>query len=815
MKGMRKVKRGRGFRGVLNYVFGRDEDHKNEPGRLLGGNLSGTDSRTLAQEFGMTRTLRPEIEKPVWHNSLRLPKGESISDDKWVEIADDYMSRIGFTDLNLRCYVLHDDDEGQHIHIVASRIALDGSLYLGKNENLESTRIIQELETDHLLTITKGPEYVDGKIKMPDIKAPKKGEIEGGIRKGVRPPKLVLQDLLSEAIKTPKPVMDFVRFLEDNGVGVIPNLPSTRRLNGFSFTYDGLSFKGSSLGNQFKWSQLQEAGITYEQDRDFEELAKRKPVVRNDSGNAGSIGSTTTSDSQPNDGKFGADGKDGQVAGSGAGYPESDHGAIDTSRRGRDPERDADTFAGQSEAVGDDGTGTAPKKHADKQKNAGMDTGDQKFAGREVRNAEADHPVETPILDSSRISGDTGSGSDRDDDGIVTVTAPENVQNVPDSVAWNSRFKKASAKRAKRAKRREKEQKQDSPDRRVDYTGLRDAAHMADLVDYMKSVGLEVKKDGVKDWVVDDLYRVTKKPDGHYVWCTWDQSRGGDAIAFCIDELGLTFQQALADLSGSTITKQETKRYVMSHDDKSLISPPQSKNYDTIYAYLESRGISQKTARHAYARGFLKFVDYAGVAAAAFCGLGDNGKLRSMTVRLTQPIQSFDGEKPITKIDVRHSDKSFPAIWRGDDQSAVWVVEGGMDALAIVEWHKAKKQEVPTIIVSGGAGVRSFLDQPHVQKILKNADTVYVAMEHEKDPETQAKTDAAHEKQIDKLCDLGCERVIAWMPPKGTKDIADAWKAGTLPDPHENPQEVVFAMGDEDIVSAFSPRIPSGDHSNG
>jgi hypothetical protein len=159
MKGMRKVRRGTGFRGVLNYVFGRDDEHKEEPGRLLGGNLSGTDPRTLAQEFGITRNLRPEIEKPVWHNSLRLPRGESVSDDQWVKIADDYMRDMGFSDLHPRCYVLHDDKEGQHIHIVASRIALDGSLYLGKNENLISTRVIQQLEIDHMLTITKGPEY--------------------------------------------------------------------------------------------------------------------------------------------------------------------------------------------------------------------------------------------------------------------------------------------------------------------------------------------------------------------------------------------------------------------------------------------------------------------------------------------------------------------------------------------------------------------------------------------------------------------------------------------------------------------------------
>jgi hypothetical protein len=65
------------------------------------------------------------------------------------------MKRMGFSDTHLRCYVLH-DDVGQHIHIIASRIDIaGGKLYLGRNENLISTRIISELEIAHGLTVTK------------------------------------------------------------------------------------------------------------------------------------------------------------------------------------------------------------------------------------------------------------------------------------------------------------------------------------------------------------------------------------------------------------------------------------------------------------------------------------------------------------------------------------------------------------------------------------------------------------------------------------------------------------------------------------
>lgn len=196
MKGMQKVSRGCGFRGALNYAFDRDSKDV-ESGRLLGGNMDGSTPLELSSEFAIARQVRPDIKKPVWHNSLRLPAGEKLSDQQWVKIADDYMRRMGFSDLHQRAYVQHDDEGGQHIHIIASRIGLDGSLYLGKNENLISTRIIQQLERDHNLMVTKGVELDrEGKAVSPYRTKLKKGEQEQADRLDKMPPKERLQKII-------------------------------------------------------------------------------------------------------------------------------------------------------------------------------------------------------------------------------------------------------------------------------------------------------------------------------------------------------------------------------------------------------------------------------------------------------------------------------------------------------------------------------------------------------------------------------------------------------------------------------------------
>ncbi|MBN6742610.1 relaxase/mobilization nuclease domain-containing protein [Acidithiobacillus sp. MC6.1] len=775
MKGMNRVKRGRGFRGVLNYVFGRDSEHKNAPGVLVGGNLSGHDPRTLAQEFGVTRNLRPDIAKSVWHNSLRLPAGESLTNDEWVKIADDYMRKMGFTELHPRCYVLHNDKEGQHVHIVASRIALDGSLYLGKNENLASTRIIQQLEIEHELTITKGPEYENGKIKMPEAKNPSKHEIEKAIRTGVKPPRLVLRELIDQATRKPKTAPEFVKYLENLGVIVVPNVVSTGRLNGFSFHLDGVSFKGSSLGDSYKWASLVKV-VDYEQVRDSESLADVQRIARNrlaelerDAGNAAGTADIASSDIRPDSGQLVPAGPDGGGPGQGPGHAESDHGSSDPRSGGLNKNADVRPGTRQSAEVGGDGAHPAPESQRSKPCAEGLDGRSEGVENKKGRDAGADQQADAPVL-----------GGHWDQRSIVPGLGVDGAGEVP-LMAWNTRFKQASA-----AKRRAKEQPGDM-ERQAEYRQLVEAAHMADLPSYMESIGLDVKRDGVKDWAIDDQYRITRNPDNHFVWCSWDSARGGDSIAFCMEELGSTFQQALADLSGVrlvTVTKpfRDISRFPG--------SPPIAHDPNLVRQYLQDRGISPMTIRSAE-NSFIRLVDYQGTPAVAFCGLDQNRRLRSMTVRLVRPIQSWDGQKEITKIDVRHSDKSYPAIYRGGDpilpsDRSLWIVEGGTDGLAVLDWYRAAKIAAPGIIVSGGGGVRAFLDQPHVQSLVGAASTVYVALEREKSQETQIRTDADHQRQIQKIQGLGmgCE-VVAWRPPVGSKDIAAAWKAGVLPDAHD------------------------------
>ena len=273
-----KVSRGTGFRGVLNYIFdvGKDATHTKNAERVA-GNLAGLNPREMSQEFSIVRELRPDITKPVWHCSLSLPPGECLSVDRWNTVADDFMERMGFDPINTPWVaVRHQDTDKEHIHVVASRVGLDGKVWLGQWEARCAIEATQELERTHGLTLTPGL----GDARQERRRLTNK-EINRAVRTGEEPSRQQLQRLLDEAIKDNPSVLVLAERLQAAGVGVRANLAGTGRMNGFSFELQGIAFKGSDLGKGYTWSGLQKAGVTYEETRDRAGLERFSAATAN------------------------------------------------------------------------------------------------------------------------------------------------------------------------------------------------------------------------------------------------------------------------------------------------------------------------------------------------------------------------------------------------------------------------------------------------------------------------------------------------------------------------------------------------------
>ncbi len=731
MKGMNRIKRGSGFQGVLRYVFGRDPDHQDSPGVLIGGNLSGIDVRQLSREFAAVRALRPDIGKPVWHNSLRLPAGETLPPERWKTLCDDYMARMGFTRDHPRCYVMHDDAQGQHIHILASRVSATGAVYLGRNENLISTRIIQRLERVYRLTLTQGATYTGNrnrKIVLPERKQVKKGEVEAALRTGILP-------------------------LQAQGVTVVPNIASTGTLNGFSFGIDGVMFKGSALGAAYKWASLRKI-VNYDKDRDHAALADLRASASRSTGPAATPAGdhrTTGADSarhRPGDAGPTAHHRDADRAGDAADRadagpgPASDPGPTTDERTRADQRLDAPDRAEQR---------PANPPEADETSGSASDASRPGDARRHQQpSASHDHAGHR----ADGLRRDSGGGADP---------------------RWDARFRRASA-----ARRAAADATTDataaatagpaiSP-KRIDEQTRQDA-HNADPVPYLQAHGFTVKREGrhasVRDGSGDEVYRLTQT-SGRWVWCDLYGQNGGDVIALVRDMApGTSFRDAVFELTGGAalVQRVQTPKPAPESPPTSpipLILPPfQPHQRSAGRAYLAGRGISPATLDAAEAAGMLRYA----LGAVLFVGYDEARQPRCATQRLIH-----DDVTP-NKRDLRGSVKAFCPILPGDP-ATVWIVEGGTDALAVQDREGGDGQP-PTVVVTGGAGVRSFLDQPAIQTLLCKATRVVIACENEKDAETQARTDAHHAQQRDRVCGIapGAD-VQLWRPPAGCKDVA-------------------------------------------
>lgn len=248
-----KMIKGCGFRGAIEYDLQQDK------GYLLETNMAGTDARTLAREFGQVRALRPKLNKAVCHISIGLPPGETLTDNQWKEVANDYLEKMGFHESQ---YVIsrHTDTKHQHIHILANRITMTGDVVSDSMDYQRQEAVMRGQEKKYgLRSVTPSREVMR--------RALGKDEIERALRTGKAPVKQRLQQLVDAALRD-RPTLDvFTTRLKSAKVEIVLNQASTGTISGVSFQLDNIRMKGSDLGKGYTWKQLKKRGVQHEQVR--------------------------------------------------------------------------------------------------------------------------------------------------------------------------------------------------------------------------------------------------------------------------------------------------------------------------------------------------------------------------------------------------------------------------------------------------------------------------------------------------------------------------------------------------------------------
>lgn len=248
--------KGKSFRGALRYNL---EKVEKGVAQVLGSSFVSTAERAIMEEVRMVRMQRPNLAKYFYHTSLNFPPGEDLADDKMMAIARDYLAQNGF---NQHQHIIfrHRDADHPHLHILVNRIGYDGNVVSDSWDYARSERVARNLEKAYGLTqVISSQEAKE--------RAMTKNELEMMKRTNAPSAKMQLQVMLKDILARRPTVEQFINTVEAHGINVLFNQARTGYVSGISYGYQGAVFKGASLGNAYKWSNVKNT-IGYEQERD-------------------------------------------------------------------------------------------------------------------------------------------------------------------------------------------------------------------------------------------------------------------------------------------------------------------------------------------------------------------------------------------------------------------------------------------------------------------------------------------------------------------------------------------------------------------
>jgi len=250
--------KGKGFGGALRYNMEKVEKNVAE---VLDHSFVEVSVKSIMKEVQMIKIMRPNLQKYFYHTSINFPPSEDLTNETMTKIGRDYLQESGFIQHQYIMFRHHDADH-PHLHILVNRIGYDGKVLSDSNDFARCEKILRELEKKYNLTDVISSSQAHERAMTKD-------ELEMMKRTNTPSHKMNVQLIIKSTLasKAQLSCSEFVKALQSKGVNILFNQASTGYVSGISYGYRGMTFTGSKLGNDFKWTTIKNS-IDYEQERD-------------------------------------------------------------------------------------------------------------------------------------------------------------------------------------------------------------------------------------------------------------------------------------------------------------------------------------------------------------------------------------------------------------------------------------------------------------------------------------------------------------------------------------------------------------------
>lgn len=246
--------KGKSFKGCVNYVM-------NDTAELLEAEgVFADNTKDMIRSFAMQRSGRKEIKQPVGHIPISFaPEDkERMTNDFMLQLTKEYMQEMGIKNTQY-IIVRHHNTDNEHLYIVYNRIDNNLKLISVNNDYKRNIKTCKKLKDKYNLTYGKGKENVKrDKLDNPDKV------------------KYYIHDAIKAVLPYCTNEKEFQDYLQSKGVNVEFKLKrTTGEIEGISFSYDNVSFKGSQIDRKFSFGNLKK-----EFQRNIERLQKQAKLER-------------------------------------------------------------------------------------------------------------------------------------------------------------------------------------------------------------------------------------------------------------------------------------------------------------------------------------------------------------------------------------------------------------------------------------------------------------------------------------------------------------------------------------------------------
>ena len=243
-----RVYRSGSFANAVQYCQG-----KAIGGRALGSSVLTSDPKgpsewEIIREFLVVNEAK-EAARPVVHIPVRTRDGEHLSEEQWLEVAERVRTEMGYENSPWAAYLHNNEDgrEGQHLHLVLSRVTFDGKIVSDKFERWRVMEVMRGLERDFGLEPVLSRDRNQPRL-YPHSAVGQEREREF----------IMLRAQIDAAGGNARTLSGFVERLEAAGVRVHLKISTNGHLQGASFQLPDSDriWKGSDLGRAYSIGRL-------------------------------------------------------------------------------------------------------------------------------------------------------------------------------------------------------------------------------------------------------------------------------------------------------------------------------------------------------------------------------------------------------------------------------------------------------------------------------------------------------------------------------------------------------------------------------